>query len=186
VGPLHLYGVDVTDAVAECLGGHTGALMIRVTDDIPPHRLAALVQHCGPLALNRLQTLDERRATMLAAQPLHRGVAGLAGLFLDDVERITPAVAAILAGHRAGELSLRGLKVLTEDVARELVHHPLLALDGVTGVSDRVAAILATHQGASLALRGLQQASAAALARLRENPGIDLPRRLVEGSDGGG
>lgn len=179
VGPLHLYSVEVTDEVAGCLGHHAGALLIRVPDEIPLHRLESLAQHRGPLGINGLRTLDERRARVLAAQPLLGGVAGLSGLFIDDVARVSPAVAGILAGHRAGGLSLGGVKVLAEDVATALVRHPILALDGVTSLTDRVAAILATHSGASLSLLGLEHASGVALARLRENPGIDLPRRLL-------
>lgn len=179
-GPLHLYAVEVTDAVAECLGRHSGALMIGVPDEVPIGRLAALVQHRGPLALNGLRTLDEPRAAVLAAQPSVHGVAGLSGLFIDHVERITPAGAAILSGHRAGGLSLRGLRVLTEDVARALVRHPNLALDGLRSLTDRTAAILAAHEGVSLSLLSLEHVSGGALASLAENPGIDLPRRLRE------
>ena len=78
----------------------------------------------------------------------------------------------------AGGLALNGLRTLTADVARELIRHPLLALDCVERVTDEVAAILATHAGVTLALRGITQIGAAALARLKDNPGIELSRRL--------
>jgi len=64
-------------------------------------------------------------------------------------------VAATLATHTAGTLSLDGPTAITPDVARELVRHPLLALDGLVHVSDGVAEILATHAGASPSLRRL-------------------------------
>ena len=53
------------------------------------------------------------------------------------------------------------------------------ALDRIETLADRVAAILATHAGATLSLRGLRAVSPAALAKLRDNPGIELPRRLT-------
>jgi hypothetical protein len=93
---------------------------------------------------------------------------------------LTPAVAAILASSRAGELALPGLRSVSEDVARELVKHPLLALDRVSRLTDRAAAILATHAGASLSLRNLEHVGPAGLAKLRDNVGIALPRRLFE------
>jgi hypothetical protein len=115
---------------------------------------------------------------VLAGQHLYRGIAGLSGLYLSSVCDLTPRVAAILATHKAGELALSGMQSITEDVARELVKHPLLALDGVRSLNDRTAAILARHTGASLSLRNLQQVSPAALAKLRANVGIALPPRL--------
>jgi hypothetical protein len=178
--------VDVSDAVAESLGSHAGSLMIRVADDLPLHRLHSLVQHQGPLALTGLRSLNDRRAGALAAQPGLRGrrgdrdIMGLSGLLLDSVTHLTPGTAATLATHRAGGLSLKGLTELGEEVARQLVKHPLLSLDGLTGVSDRVAAILAAHSGATLSLRSLRDVSSGALAKLRGNPGIELPRRLQE------
>jgi hypothetical protein len=83
-------------------------------------------------------------------------------------------------------MALCGIRSVTEDVARELVKHPLVALDRVTSVTDRVAAILATHAGASLSLLGLEHASPWGLAKLRENIGIMLPRRLREPTRDGG
>jgi hypothetical protein len=103
---------------------------------------------------------------------------------VNDVEHITPPVATILATHQAGELSLSGIKLLTEETARELVRHPLLTLDGVTSMTDRVAGILASHEGGSLSLRGLRHVSPSGLATLRLNPGISLPRRLQDDTAG--
>jgi hypothetical protein len=120
---------------------------------------------------------------VLAAQACWHGVPGLSGLFLDHVRHVTPEVAKILATHRAGGLSLKGLTSLAEETARVLVRHPLLCLDGVTGVSDRVAAILADHSGATLSLKGLRDVGPAALVRLQRNPGIELPRRLCAGAE---
>lgn len=179
-GPLYLSSLELDDDNAECLGGHVGSLVIRVPDDVPTSRLAALVQHRGPIEIGGIERLDARRAAVLAGRPCHRGIAGLSGLFLTAVRELTPAVAAILATHRAGELALCEIRSLTADVARELVKHPLLALDRVTSVTDEVAAILATHAGASLSLRSLAHASPAALAKLRANDAILLPRRFRE------
>lgn len=176
-GPLQLSSLDVTDAVAECLGTHAGSLSVRVSNTIPVARLKVLVQHGGPLSLGGLTALGQPRAAVLAAQPGVRGQRGLSGLFLNGIETISPAVAATLATHTAGTLSLNGLTEIAPDVARELVRHPLLSLDGLTKVSDAVAAILATHSGASLSVRGLAEASPRAISRLQENPGIDLGRR---------
>ena len=86
----------------------------------------------------------------------------------------------MLATHRAGGLSLNGIEVLSEDVARQLVGHPNLSLGGVTSVTDRVAAILAGFAGTSLVLGGLRTASDRAVATLLANPAIDLPRRFVD------
>jgi len=179
-GELHLYAVDIDDTVAVSLGRHTGSLSVRLPADVPLHRLAAIVQHRGPVELSGIRSLDEPRAGVLAAQPGPQGIAGLSGMFLGDVKTLTPAVAAILATHRAGGLALNGLSTLTEDIARELVKHPMLALDRIESLTDRVAAILATHTGATLSLRGLRHVTAAALAKLRANPAIELPRRLLE------
>jgi len=185
-GPLHLASVTVDDDVAACLGHHEGSLSLNVTDDIPTGRLAALVQHRGAVTIGGLERLDERRAVVLVAQPFYRGIAGLSGLFLSGVHEVTAGVAATLATHRAGELALCGIRSVSEDVARELVKHPLLALDRLTSVTDRVAAILATHAGASLSLQGLEHVSPRGLAKLRENIGIMLPRRLRKPTTGEG
>jgi hypothetical protein len=179
-GELHLYDLDIDDTVSDLLGRHTGSLSVRLPDTLPLHRLAAIVQHRGPLQLSGIRTIDHTRAAVIAAQPAPHGAAGLSGIFLGDVTTLSPAVAAILATHRAGGLALFGLKAVSEDMARELVKHPILSLDGVASLTDRVAGILATHSGATLSLRGLRHVTAAALATLRANPGIELPRRLLE------
>ena len=141
-------------------------------------RLESLMRHVGQVVLAGLPAIDESQARVLAAQANWRGVEGLSGLFLDAVGQITPAVAAILATHRAGGLSLNGIERLTEDVARQLVGHPLLSLDGVSTVTERVAVILASHAGVTLSLKGLETLSPRALTMLRGNPGIELPRRF--------
>jgi hypothetical protein len=162
------------DVTAEELGKHVGALAVNVSEDARPIQIALLACHRGPLQIGGLKTIDQARARVLAARQSPDGIRGLAGLFISDVATITPDVAAILATYEAGELALCGLTSLTEDVARELVKHPLLALDCVKRVSDRIAKILAGHTGASLSLRGLVEASPAALAALRANPAIHL------------
>ena len=177
-GPLFLGAVEICAAVVHALGQHAGSLRLSLPRGICDHHLAPLVQHDGPLSLSGLEKIDRRTARILAAQPARNGGQLLSGLVLDDVDHVTPPVAAILATHRAGSLSLNGITLLAEDTARELVGHPLLCLDGVTSVTDRVAGILAGHAGATLSLRGLQHVSPSGLARLRENSGIDLPRRL--------
>ena len=123
-----------------------------------------------------LTTISERQARVLAAQTNWHGVAGLSGLFLDDIKCITPRVAAILATHQAGGLSLKRLSELTEDTARELVRHPILCLDGISSISDGVAKILGRYEGATLSLKGLRTVSALSLSKLRDNPAIELPR----------
>jgi hypothetical protein len=162
--------------VAECLGTHEGSLSIRVPNTIPVARLKALVHHGGPLSLGGLTALGQPRAAVLAAQPCVGGRRGLSGLFLNSVTTISAAVAATLATHTAGTLSLNGLTEIAPDVARELVRHPLLSLDGLKKVSDDVAAILATHSGASLSVRWLEEASPRAISCLQDNPAIDLGR----------
>ena len=97
---------------------------------------------------------------------------------MNNAEHVTSPVAAIWATHRAWELSLNGITLLTEETARELVRHPLLTLDGVASVTDRVAGILASHSGGTLSLRGLRHVSPSGLAQLRQNPGLELPRWL--------
>jgi hypothetical protein len=178
-GPLAVWRLAIDADTAACLGRHSGSLLVDVDDAIAAEHLGLLVQHDGPLMLKRLARLDENQARALAAQPCRHGVAGLTALGLDDVEQVTPRVAAILATHRAGGLALHKVSSVSEAVARELVQHPLVGLDGVTSLTDRVAGILATHAGWSLSLRGLVQASPAALAKLRANPRIELPRRLA-------
>jgi hypothetical protein len=165
-------------SVAWSLGRHDGELSLSPSHGISDHHLASLIQHVGPLSLGRLKKLEQRTARILASQQGPRGIAGLSGLYVNDVEHVTPPVAAILATHRAGELSLNGITLLTEETARELVRHPLLTLDGVASVTDRVAGILASHSGGTLSLKGLRHASASGLAKLRQNPGIELPRLL--------
>jgi hypothetical protein len=177
-GPLLFDRLDVDDAVAACLGRHEGSLAVNVRHGITLQGLESLMQHVGQVCLVGLTAVDERQARVLAAQADWHGLPGLSGLFLNGVKEITPSVAAILAGHRAGGLSLGSIEILTEDLARELVRHPLLCLDGVAGVTDRVAGILAAHSGATLSLKGLKNLSPSSLAKLRENPGIELPRRL--------
>ena len=177
-GPLHFYSLRVDELVARALGQHEGSLMIRVPDTIHLRRLGALVEHQGPLGLRGLRSIDEARASVLVAQPLYRGIEGLSGLFLDDVEQVTPAAVAILATHRAGGLSLNKIPLLTETCAEQLVTHPNLSLNGIRSVTDRIATILARHTGVSLSLCGLESASPSGLARLRANPGIILPDRF--------
>lgn len=177
-GPLYLNAVEITDAVAQALGHHKGSLSLSPPGGIRDHHLASLIQHVGPLSLGGLKKVDQRTATILASQQGPRGIAGLSGLYLNDVEHVAPPVAAILATHRAGELSLNGMALLTEETARELVRHPLLTLDGVASVTDRVAGILASHAGGTLSLKGLRNVSPSGLAKLRQNPGIELPRQL--------
>ena len=45
-------------------------------------------------------------------------------------------------------------------------------------MTDRVADILASHAGGSLSLKGLGNVSPSRLAKLWQNPGIELPHRL--------
>ena len=182
-GPLTLWSLPIDAEIASCLGRHSGSLFIAVADTIDAEHLGLLVQHDGPIAFKRLTQLEADQARAVAAQPCRHGAAGLTALGLDDVERISADVAAILATHRAGGLTLGKLSALTADVARELVAHQLLGLDGIKTVSDRVAGILATFTGWSLSLLGLEEASPAALAKLRSNPRIELPRRLAEPGD---
>lgn len=182
-GTLLLYHLEVDDVAAAYLGQHEGSLTVPIRNTIALPRLEALVQHVGPLTLYGLSYLEKRQARVLASQPVQRGVQGLSGLVLDELDSITPAIAAILATHRAGSLSLKGLTELTEDVARELVRHPLLGLDGVSSISDRVAGILATFSGTVLSLKGLRSLSGSALAKLRHNPAIELPPQLACGAD---
>jgi hypothetical protein len=177
-GELQIPAVHVDDAVAECLGRHQGSLLIHVPADLPLHQLEALVRHQGPLEISGLARLDEQRARVLAAQPGPRSIHGLSCLFIDGVTRLSPAVASILATHAAGGLALNNLTDLTEDVARELVKHPMLSLDRLTRVSNEVASILATHAGAVLSLRGLKEASPKAIARLKATPSVELSRGL--------
>lgn len=177
-GPLYLNAVEITDAVAHMLGQHEGSLSLSPPGGIRDHHLTSLIQHVGPLSLGGLKKVEQRTATILASQRGPRGIAGLSGLYVNDVAHVSPPVAEILATHRAGELSLNGITLLTEETARELVRHPLLALDGIASVTDRVAGILASHAGGTLSLRGLRTLSPSGLAKLRDNPGIELPRRL--------
>jgi len=141
------------------------------------------VQHTGPLQLDGLIGIDERQAQVFAAQPGWHGIQGLSGLFLNGITHVSPPVAAILATHRAGGLSLQGITLLTEDVARELVRHPILSLDGVSSITDEVASILATPSEATLTLKGLQSLSGSALAKLRKNPNIELPTRFYRDAE---
>jgi hypothetical protein len=170
--------VEITDAVVHYLGRHEGSLSLSPARGITDHHLASLIKHVGPLTLGGVKKIDQRTAAVLATQQAPRGIRGLSGLSLDDVEHVTPPVAAILATHQAGQLSLNGIALLTEDSARELVRHPLLSLDGVTSVTDRIADILASHAGATLSLKGLRHVSPSGLTKLRHNPGIELPRHL--------
>lgn len=124
--PLYLNAVEITDAVVHSLGQHQGSLSLSPPRGISDHRLASLIQHVGPLSLGGLQKRNRRTARILESQQGPRGIAGLSGLFVNDVEHVTPPVAAILATHRAGELSLNGITLLTEETARELVRHPLV------------------------------------------------------------
>jgi hypothetical protein len=175
-GPLLFHRLAVDDAVAAGLARHEGSLSVNVGNGITLQQLELLVQHVGQIVLAGLTTIKERQARVLAAQTNWHGVVGLSGLFLDDVSCITPPVAAILATHQAGGLSLKGLSELTEDTARELVRHPILCLDGVSSISDGVAKILSRYEGATLSLKGLKTVSTSAISTLRENPAIELPR----------
>jgi hypothetical protein len=177
VGVLLLSNLAVDERIAECLGHHAGSLLVPLDDASSQLTLAALLRHRGPVQLNGLKTIDVARAHLLAGQCRPNGIGGLDGLFLPHVKQLTAPVAAILATHRGGGLSLGGIELLTEAVARQLVRHPLLELDGVKSVTDRVAAILATHDGGVRSLRGLESASGHGLALLRDNPDVILPPR---------
>ena len=156
-GPLFLGNVALDDSAAEFLGQHEGSLSLTVQDDI---------------------SIPGLEAHALANQPTRQGIAGLSALFLDSVEEMCPRIAGILATHRAGGLSLKGLWELTEDTAQELVRHPMLCLDGVGSISDDVAKILGRYEGATLSLKGLRTVSVSGLSKLRDNPAIELPRRF--------
>ena len=175
-GPLLFHRLAVDDAVAACLARHEGSLSVNVGNDITLLQLELLVQHVGQIVLVGLTTINERQARVLAAQTNWHGVPGLSGLFLDDIKSMKPRVAAILATHQAGGLSLKGLSELTEDTARELVRHPILCLDGVSSLSDGVAKILGRYEGATLSLKGLKTISTSVISKLRDNPAIELPR----------
>lgn len=179
VGVLVLTNLAIDERIATCLGDHEGSLLVGLTDSCDHQTLAAILRHRGPLHLDGLTTIDRARAGLLAGQCRGNGVGGLDGLFLPHVKTLAAPVAAILAMHRGGGLSLGGIELLTEAVAGQLVRHPLLELNGVKRVTDRVAAILATHEGGVLSLRGLESASGRALALLRENPDVILPPRLA-------
>ena len=180
LGVLLLRSLVIDETLAEILGGHAGSLVVRLEDSCTHHTLAAILRHRGPLHIDGLATIDDARAGLLAGQCRANGVGGLDGLFLPHVKSLTAPVAAILATHRGGGLSLAGIERLTEAVASELVRHPLLALDGVVRVTDRIAAILATHDGGAVSLRGLESVSRRGLAMLRENPDLILPPSLTE------
>jgi hypothetical protein len=175
-GPLLFHRLVVDDAVAACLARHEGSLSVNIGNGITLLQLELLVQHVGQILLAGLTTINERQARVLAAQNNWHGVPGLSGLFLDDIKSMTPRVAAILATHQAGGLSLKGLSELTEDTARELVRHPILGLDGVSSISDGVAKILSRYKGATLSLKGLKTISTSVISKLRDNPAIELPR----------
>jgi hypothetical protein len=177
-GPLLFHRLEVDDTAAACLARHEGSLSVNVGNGITLPQLEFLVQHVGQIVLAGLTTINERQARVLAAQANWHGVEGLSGLFLDDIKSITPRVAAILAMHQAGGLSLKGLSELTEDTARELVRHPILCLDGVSSISDGVAKILGRAEGATLSLKGLETISNSAISKLRDNPAIELPQRF--------
>lgn len=179
VGVLLLSNLVIDERIAACLGTHEGSLLVPLDDACSHHTLAAILRHRGPVHLDRLKTIDVTRAGLLAGQCRANGVGGLDGLFLPHVKQLTVPVAAILATHRGGGLSLGGIELLTEAVAGELVRHPLLELDGLKSVTDRVAAILATHEGGVLSLRGLESVSGRGLALLWDNPDVILPPKLT-------
>ncbi len=175
-GPLLFHRLELDDSVAASLGRHEGSLSINVGNGVTLPQLELLVQHIGQIVLAGLTTINERQARILATQTTWHGVAGMSGLFLDDVTRISPPVAAILATHQAGGLSLKRLSALTEDLARDLVRHPILCLDGVSSLSDGAAKTLSRYEGATLSLKGLKMISPSAIATLRDNPAIELPQ----------
>ena len=174
-GPLLFHRLEVDDTAAACLARHEGSLAVNVANGITLPQLELLVQHIGQIVLVGLTTINERQAAVLAAQANWRGIEGLSGLFLDDITWLTPRVAAILATHRAGGLSLKGLSELTEDTARELARHPILCLDGVSTISDGVANILGRYAGATLSLKGLTSIGRLGRSELVDNPAIELP-----------
>ena len=92
----------LTPAQARLLAGHVGVLLLS--------NLAIDERHRGPVHLDRLKTIDVTRAGLLASQCRANGVGGLDGLFLPHVKQLTAPVAAILATHDGGVLSLRGLE----------------------------------------------------------------------------
>ena len=177
-GPLLFHRLAVDDDVAASLSRHEGSLALNVGNGITLPQLKLLVQHIGQIVLAGLVTINERQARVIAAQTNWHGIKGLSGLFLDDIKCITPPVAAILATHQAGGLSLKGLSELTEDTAQELLQHPILCLDGVSSVSDGVAKILSRYDGATLSLKGLKSISPLGFSKLRDNPAIEMPRRF--------
>lgn len=185
-GPLLFHRLTIDDDVAVWLGRHEGSLAMNVENGIALPRLESLMRHVGQISLAGLSTIDERQAGILAAQTNWHGVEGLSGLFLDSVGHLSPSVASILATHRAGGLSLKGIRELNEGTAQELARHPILCLDGVTTISDGVASIFGRYDGATLSLKGLTVISPSALSKLRDNPAVELSRHLyADGCHGG-
>ena len=91
------------------------------------------------------------------------------------MKHLSPAAAGILSRHAGGGLWLDGLTNLSEELASQLVKHPLLSLNGIESVSDSVARILSTHVGGTLSLRKLRGVSDAGFRQLCGHPDIELP-----------
>jgi len=176
-GKLHLHGLTrLTDQVAEAFGRLEGYLCLQKVKRLSVRQAELLATHRGPLHLHAL-TIDD-----VTAEELGKHVGSLAVNVSEDAR---PIQIALIACHR-GPLQIGGFKTI--DQARARVLAARRSPDGIRGlaglfisdvatITPDVAAILAGHAGASLSLRGLTEASPTALAALRANPAIFLPKR---------
>ena len=136
----------------------------------------------GPLAERLVAARQVPAGLVEVSADAARALAKLPGnIRLDNLQALTPEVAAILADRPRGGLSLCGLRTLTPDVATALVRTPgPLVLDGVETVSDDVAEILAARAG-GLSLTGLRDVPQPALLKqLLQTNGLRAARSLSD------
>lgn len=150
-------------ALARCLA----LVVLPNLEDLSTDTAAALARHEGTgLVIGGIARLDTATAKALSdcrsmqglllpdlqeldSLPLARRLAAQSSVFLPRVTELKPEVAAALRDNQGGALSLPGLRVMTTDLARQLVGagYFSLTLGGLADLTADAAAALAAHQG---------------------------------------
>jgi hypothetical protein len=177
-GQLDLDGLQaIGQDVAEALSPHKGTLLLNGLSEITAEVGRALAKHQGTLGLMGLTELSADVADELCvlaaesvnARPgIHKCLADRRSYWLEWLNQL-PALtdaAMVRLAHFRGDLSLDGLKSLSETEAPRLVNRgELLSLNGLSSVSNAVAEVLAQHSG-RLSLDGIKTLSDEAAATL--------------------
>jgi hypothetical protein len=150
---IQLNGVSqLSPEVAGRLSSFRGRLYLNGLSKCPPKEF---FPHAIHLVMNGISQINRDEAADL--------ISGRGNLSLDGLTLLSDETAELLA-ERDGDLSLCGLRTLSENAAAAfgMLHNKSLILNGVGELSPEVALALGKHTGRVLALNGVSDLSAEA------------------------